>query len=250
MGSYKGLKVARRVVEDGDEPAVTFDRLVKLYERQPSLNTRTSTSIENQAYSTPAPLAYLASDLGGITHHTTVLEPTAGNGMLLIAADPAMATVNELNDDRAASLRGQGFEVTQKNAVESVLGHDIDVVITNPPFGVVKDADGQSIGYQLTTPKGESVKTNEIDHAIVLKQLEAMKGDGRAVLLIGGVNKLAKTPEARSDAYNGAAKRKFFYHLYNNYNVVDHFTVAGELYSRQGAAWPIDAARSGVSAAM
>lgn len=234
------VETARSIVEEGDEPGVTYDRLVKLYERQPSLNTRTSTSIENQAYSTPAPLAYLASDLGGITHHTTVLEPTAGNGMLLIAADPAMATVNELNPERAASLEGQGFEVTRKNAVESVLGHDIDVLITNPPFGVVRDANGDSVSYQLTTPKGEPVKTNEIDHAIVLKQLEAMKGDGRAVLLIGGVNKLANTPEKRSDAYNGAAKRKFFYHLYQNYNVVDHFTVSGDMYSRQGAAWPID----------
>jgi GGDEF domain-containing protein len=236
------VETARSIVGEGDTPQATFDRLVKLYERQPSLNTRTSTSIENQAYSTPAPLAYLASDLGGINLHTTVLEPTAGNGMLLIAADPAMATVNELNPERAASLKGQGFEVTQKNAVDSVLAKEpVDVVIANPPFGAVKDANGESTSYQLTTPKGESLKTNEIDHAIVLKQLESMKPDGRAVLLIGGVNKLQKTTEQRSDAYNGAAKRKFFYHLYGNYNVVDHFTVAGELYSRQGAAWPIDA---------
>jgi hypothetical protein len=234
------VEKAREVVADGEEPKLTYQRLVNLYNRQPSLNTRTSTSIENQAYSTPAPLAFLASDLAGITRKSTVLEPTAGNGMLLIAADPAHAIVNELNDERAASLKAQGFDVTQRDASDQVLSDKpVDVVIANPPFGVVRDVHGESKSFTLTTPSGKSVKTNEIDHAIVLKQLAAMKPDGRAVLLIGGVNKLAKGP-ARSDAYNGAAKRKFFYHLYNNYNVVDHFTVSGDLYSRQGAAWPID----------
>ena len=233
------VEAARSIVADGDTPDATYESLVKVYERQPSLNTRTSTSIENQAYSTPAPLAFLASDLAGITHHSTVLEPTAGNGMLLIAADPAMATVNELNPDRAKSLEGQGFKVTQEDASTAPLAKDQDVVIANPPFGVVKE-NGESKKFSVMTPKGDPFKTTEIDHAIVMRQLEAMRGDGRAVLLIGGVNKLANTPEKRSDAYNGAAKRKFFYHLYGNYNVVDHFTVSGDLYSRQGAAWPID----------
>jgi hypothetical protein len=67
-----------------------------------------------------------------------------------------------------------------------------------------------------------------------------MKDDGRAVLILGGINKLVKGKEGRSDAYNGKAKREFFHVLYNRYNVTDHFTVAGELYEKQGAGYPID----------
>src|SRR5262249_33545022 len=80
----------------------------------------------------------------------------------------------------------------------------------------------------------------EIDQAIALQALESMKKNGRAVLILGGLNKLAKRRQSRSDGYNSAAKRRFYYNLYQNYNVVDHFTVAGELYEKQGAGWPVD----------
>jgi hypothetical protein len=46
--------------------------------------------------------------------------------------------------------------------------------------------------------------------------------------------------KGRADAYQGKAKREFFKALYDRYNVTDHFTVAGELYERQGAGWPVD----------
>ena len=52
-----------------------------------------------------------------------------------------------------------------------------------------------------TTGNGGSL-CRVLDHAIALRALEAMKDDGRGVLLIGSINKLAKTPEARSDAYD------------------------------------------------
>jgi hypothetical protein len=83
---------------------------VALYANQPRLGTRTSTSVEQQAYSTPAPLAYIASRLAHASEGW-VLEPTAGNGMLLIEVDPKLqsTTTNELNPDRAAPLKEQGF---------------------------------------------------------------------------------------------------------------------------------------------
>jgi len=43
-------------------------------------------------------------------------EPTAGNGALLLLADPDKAIVNELKSHRAAALRTQGFTVTQQDA--------------------------------------------------------------------------------------------------------------------------------------
>ncbi len=233
------VMAARTIVQRGGDPKAIYDDLVDLYGRQPSLSTRTSTSIANQAYSTPVPMAYIASRLAGIDRETAVYEPTAGNGALLLEASEDKTVINELDSDRAAAL-GKMFpnaQILTNNAVEFQPGaKSADVVIANPPFGIVKDDKGNTIRYQVD----DRYSTAEVDHAIVMNSLKAMKDDGRAVLLIGGINKLAKTEEARSDAYNGKAKREFFLTLYGEYNVVDHFTVAGELYARQGAGWPID----------
>lgn len=213
----------------------TYDDLVALYERQPNLSVRTSTSIKEQAYSTPAPLAYVASRLAGINQETTVYEPTAGNGMLLIAANPKKVIANELNRTRYEMLDRvlDGATINNRNAVELDINKYFDVVIANPPFGVVKDRDGKTISYNV-----KGLKTNEIDHAIAFKALANMTEDGRAVLIVGGV--LGDSAEKRVDGYRSKSKREFYYNLYDKYNVVDHFTVAGDLYKKQGAAYPVD----------
>ena len=77
----------------------------------------TSTSVLQQAYSTPVPIAYLTGKLAGIDAETTVYEPTAGNGALLLLANPGKAIANEINPQRAAALRSQGFIVTEHDAV-------------------------------------------------------------------------------------------------------------------------------------
>jgi hypothetical protein len=241
------VQAARVMVADGRENGRTapqiFDQLVDLYNRQPPLNVRTSTSVANQAYSTPIPLAWLASEMAGIKAETRVYEPSAGNGALLIGVEkPSNAIANEINAERAASLRAQGFKVTTVDASEPAQGtalrtnNDVDAVIANPPFGVVKDENRESKSWQIN----DRYRTNEIDHAISLRSLEAMPDDGKAVLIIGGVAKTAASQEARSEAYRGKAKVQFYLTLYQQYNVVDHFTVAGELYERQGAGWPVD----------
>ncbi len=70
-----------------------------------------------------------------IDEETTVYEPTAGNGALLLLANPQKVIVNELNGDRAAALRAQGFTVTQKDASSFVPATEaVDRIITNPPF--------------------------------------------------------------------------------------------------------------------
>jgi hypothetical protein len=232
------VMAARQMVQSKAEPSEKFYNVLDLYDRQPNLSVRTSTSVANQAYSTPLPLAYVASRLAGITRATSVFEPTAGNGALLIEASPSRAQVNELDGDRRQALETQGFRPTDIDAASPSLRTDgpVDVVIANPPFGPVKDDMGRSIEHKVD----ERYTTTEIDHAISLNALKAMKDDGSAVLILGGVNKLARSEEARSDAYNGKAKREFYFSLYNLYNVVDHFTVAGELYAKQGAGWPVD----------
>lgn len=210
---------AREIVSDNNGNVdATYNALLELYQNQPNLNMRSSTSMENQAYSTPAPLAYLASQMAGINQSSTVYEPTAGNGMLLIGAGIDNATVNELNDLRASQLRDQGFDVTQNDATTYTPSNSVDAIITNPPFGTIKPTDYD--GYQFRA----------IDHLITAKALEAMADNGKAAIIIGA-NKVA--------GEIGAGDRVFFNYLYSNYNVVEHFEIDGDLYKRQGAGWPV-----------
>ncbi len=237
QGLVRAAKAIIQAGEDsGDSPAATYDRLVDLYQRQPRLGTRSSTSIERQQYSTPVPIAYLASRLAGVDRDCDVYEPTAGHGALLAEADPQRSTVNELDDDRAADLHRQGYEVTQHDAVNWRPGRQADVVIANPPFGCRQGQNGRAeqfeIGGDLT-----KIRTIHLDHAIAWKSLEAMKDDGRATLILGSEH---GTQQSRSDKYNQQQNRGFFYNLYKNYNVTNHFTIDGGLYGRQGAGFPID----------
>lgn len=220
-----------------------YDQLVNLLQRQPTLGVRSSTSVLQQAYSTPIPIAYLASTLAGITPETTVYEPTAGNAALLIAANPANVIANELNSAGEASakqtryteLRQRSYhQLTQQDASHHQLSQKVDVVITNPPFGVVHE-NGSVKRFAIP---GNRRGTRQIDHAIAFKALEAMKDDDRAVLILGG--KLGEDEDLRSNRYNAIESRGFFYALYQQYNVIQHFSIWGDLYRKQGAGFPID----------
>lgn len=224
--------VARHLAE-GRPPSETFAEMVKLYENQPNLSSRTSASVAEQAYSTPAPLAYVASRLAGIDRESYVLEPTAGNGMLLMEADPARTRANELNARRAESLAAQGFQPTRDDAADpNTFRNDagrMDAVIANPPFGAVREG-GASKVFKIG-----DFATTSVDHAIALNALQAMKADGKAVLIVGGLK-----GEDRAEGYAGKAKRRFYHQILSNYKVSDIFTVSGDLYTRQGAGWPVD----------
>ena len=231
-----GREMVRAGRAQGRSDAVIYDRLVSLYGLQPTLGVRTSTSVREQAYSTPVPLAFLASRLAMVTPDTTVGEPTAGNTMLLIEAEPGKATVNELNADRAANARAIGFEVSSNDAARRALApaKTLDRIVANPPFGAVKDNKGETVIF----PVAPDYQTREVDHAIAFKALEALKDDGAAVLILGGVD--ASSEDAIRDGYRSKSKREFYFRLYNEYGVVDHFTVDGGLYSKQGAGYPVD----------
>jgi hypothetical protein len=223
---------ARNIVETGRKSKLSsqeiYGQLVDLYNRQPNLGVRSSTSVANQAYSTPAPLAFIASELAGITNTTTVYEPTAGNGMLLIGANNSNVVANELNKERFEMLKLvlDGAEVVNKNGM-NFQPYLVEAVIANPPFGAI--GEEVEIGGK---------KTREIDHAISYTALSRMEADGKAVLIVGGVQ--ANTEDGRRDGYRAKAKREFYYNLYKDYNVVDHFTVGGNMYSKQGASYPVD----------
>ena len=231
---YGVVQAGRQIVEQGGTEAEIFDKLVDLYQRHPVLGVRDSISMIMQAYSTPVPLAYLASRLSGMTKDSTVWEPTAGNGMLLIEATPENVQANELDEDRAAVLKDQGFKVTEFDATTHK-APKVDIVLANPPFGTDKDALGQTIKFDV-----DGFKTTERDHAIVLQSLKGLKEDGTAVLIIAAKGHNAKTDRERRLDYAQGTGRPFYDALYQGYDVVSHFTVSGSLYSRQGASFPVD----------
>ena len=166
--------------KNGD--ASTFNQLVDSYNKQPNLNIRTSTSVENQAYSTPAPLAFVAAKMANIGKSTKVYEPTAGNGMLLITALPENATVNEMESTRFNNLKAQGFNAHQGDALKAIENGVIkpnsqDAIITNPPFGSIKE-NGKTIKVEV-----DGYKIGKIDHLIAAEALKAMKPNGTAAII-------------------------------------------------------------------
>ncbi|MFW5874809.1 MAG: strawberry notch-like NTP hydrolase domain-containing protein, partial [bacterium] len=226
------VKRARQIVDQGMDAQQTYDALVDLYQRQPTLGKRTSTSMAQQAYSTPAPVAYTASRLAGINKNTVVYDPAAGNGMLLMEADPSRAVVNELNTDRARNLDRLGFSPLVEDATQLEISQKPGVVIANPPFGKVKEQDGSNRVWNIG-----GYETTEVDHAVSLKALEEMAPDGRAVLIIGGKEGDA---QSRAKKYRSPATRRFWNQLLTTYNVTGHYSLSGDLYKRQGAGFPID----------
>lgn len=228
------IRAARDQLESSATPAESYGRLLQLHGQQPNLSVRSSTSVRQQAYSTPIPIAYLAAHLGGVTPQATVYEPSAGHGALLLNADPKNTTVNELNPDRANDLRSQGFNVTENDASLYLPEKLHDVVIANPPFGRTKQ-NGKTRHFPIP---GSRRTTSQIDQAIALHALQAMKPDGRAVLILG--SKPGRTEEERSEAYNTLESRSFFFRLYQDYNVTQHLTISGDLYRKQGVGWPVD----------
>jgi hypothetical protein len=229
------VRTARSLVENSATPNEAYDRLVDLHQRQPVLGVRSSTSISQQAYSTPLSIAYLASILADITPEHSVYEPTAGHGALLITADKNNTTVNELNPDRATDLRAQGYFVTEQDAIAYQPERLHDRIICNPPFGAAKHTNGKIKHLELP---GNRRGTTQIDQVIALRALEVMKPEGKAVLILGG--KLGDDPATRSERYNSLESRGFFRVLYNQYNVTQHFSIWGSLYRKQGAGFPID----------
>jgi hypothetical protein len=209
----------------GESDQGVYEKLVELYKKQPNLNLRTTESKNNQAFSTPIPMAFVAGLLGRVTASTTVYEPTAGNGLLTITANPKRVIAVELQAHRALNLKLMEFNVKFGDALTALEdGHvkleEPDVVLANPPFSTAPE--------EMTTDDGYVLK--KLDQQIAYKALETLPENGRATLILGA---------CRDAGDIQLADRLFFNWLYSNYNVADHFEVDGQMYSRMGAGWPV-----------
>lgn len=218
------VKRARGIASsESTNDAVKFERIKTLYENQPSLNQRDSERVMKQQYSTPAPYAFLADMYvkGNGKVIESALEPSAGNGMLTIGLPMDKVHVNDIDAQRLANLRRQGFKnVTSQDGTQPFADKDVDVVVTNPPFGsaIPKEYDG----YKISSLEGQ----------MAINALESMKDDGRAAIIIGG-----KTEYAKNGSLNPKDKA-FLGYLYSHYNVEDVINVDGSLYAKQGTSYP------------
>lgn len=216
---------ARILLREKEPVEKEYKKIVRLYNSQVNLSHRTSQSILLQQYSTPAPIGFLAGIFCGVDKHGRYFEPSAGNGLLTIVADPKDFTVNEIDKVRNRNLQAQGFaDVLQLDASKPFKEFEktFDAVITNPPFGSLTKPvtiDGYPIGV--------------LDHLMVIYALETMKDNGKAAFIIGG-----HTDYDNKGRVQAGQQRIFLNYLYSHYNVADVIPIDGsKLYSRQGTSF-------------
>ena len=191
--------IAGRDLIRGQTPERALDLLFDLQSHMPTLGTRTvggtqegGGSDDRQAYSTPLPVAFLASRMTGAREPAKrVLEPTAGNGNLLLERPPGRNTwANEIDSNRRSVLQREGFIVTDHMAQflpETSEPFGIaDVVLANPPFGTMNEemtlppwAHGATAAHTL------SASVKRLDHAIAGKALGRLARNGRAAIILG-----------------------------------------------------------------
>ncbi len=227
LGRYAAQRVVDMRTEGSDDKAI-YDYLVDLYKKQPNLDVQTGDSIANQAYSTPIPIGFIVGLLTRLTSKSKVFDPTGGNGLLLVGANPKNVITIELEKRRVTNLGlmqyGRVIAGDSLKLMDEVRDQEADAVHANPPFGsLVKNQDVMSwnnVPYSLS----------KLDHLIAARSLRAMADSGRAVIILGAHREPGKV--ITTDVV-------FLNWLTANYNVVDHFEIDGKMYSRQGAGWPI-----------
>lgn len=202
-------------------PEEKYKEIVELYNSQPSINMRSSERIEKQQYSTPIPISFLAGEFINEVNPQSVLEPSAGNGMMVFNVEPSTVIANEIDNVRLENLKEQPFKtVMSQDGSKEFNIEKVDAVVMNPPFG-----RSEAIDY-------EGYKISGLDEQMVVNALASMKDGGRASIIIGGHTRYKNNGSL-------AAQKAFINYLYDKYNVADIINIDGGLYSKQGTTYPI-----------
>lgn len=261
------VQLARELAHAPGTVKQRFESIVELYNHQTNLSHRTSHSMLLQQYSTPAPIAYLMGVFCGLDksgHHplsgrnpfkfrkfrknefspssvkpavssvvqeasARFFEPSAGNGMLTIAARTDEFIVNDIDEVRNMNLQQQhfhhvsAFDATKDWCMVHKYCRVFDAVITNPPFGKMPEPLDFN-GYKIT----------ELDHVMAIRALDTLRDNGRAAIIIGG-----NTDWDEQGRIRAGKNRMFFSYLYRFYNVLDVLNIDGKLYSRMGTSFNV-----------
>ena len=141
-------KYGPAILKQPPEQAIAM--LEKLQSLTPTHTRRSEESQTLQQFSTPLTLSYLVAYAAQINRADTVLEPSAGTGMLAVYGDLQARSLvhNEYGNDRAALLASlfKRSPVTRHNAeqIDDYLNaaHSPDVVLMNPPFSTSPGVKG------------------------------------------------------------------------------------------------------------
>jgi len=225
------VEVARSIAMDNTiNEADQFSRIQGLYSTFPTLSYRTSAIKEKQQYSTPVPLAFLMGEYTNAKSVDNVMDPSAGNGALLISADRRGVRANEIDEGRYQNLIEQGYRVFNKDSTHGIQDQldvqTVDAVHINPPFGgTTEDFEG----YWL---HGEYVP---VAHA-----LKSLSNTGKAAIITGGHIKWKANGQMVGSGKPGDKNDlQFFNWLYKNYYVEDVIQLPGDLYKTMGASYPV-----------
>ena len=141
-----GRAMRQRAGAGADGPRTMLAMLAAIAALEPSHTKRSEDQVRLQQFSTPLPLAYAALRAAAVRPGDTVLEPSAGTGMLAVMAECALGKaaagrlhLNEIATVRAGLLAGlfPGTAVTRHNAeslADFLPGVRPTVVLMNPPF--------------------------------------------------------------------------------------------------------------------
>ena len=148
-----GRAIRRQAGAGPDGPRKMLAMLAAIAALEPSHTKRSEQQIRLQQFSTPLPLAYAALRAAAIRPGDTVLEPSAGTGMLAVMAECALGSqaaghlhLNEIADARAGLLAAlfPDASVTRHNAeaiADFLPGLRPGVVLMNPPFSATPGVD-------------------------------------------------------------------------------------------------------------
>jgi hypothetical protein len=186
-------------------------------------------------YSTPCPIGAIISQYTGMDNADTFFEPSAGNGLLLVGANPKKTHVNEIDVSRKKSLEFQQFsKITTDNAAQPFskeMENAFDVVVTNPPFAKWEDTrfDKQHIVKKYFHNSRGLHFHLRLEHLMSGLALQTMKDHGRCAIIIMG--------HVYFDQEGFIAKyRPFFNWLYRYYYVDAILNLNSfKLYNKQGA---------------
>ena len=145
-------KYGRAMRDKAASPEAMLAMLSRLASLLPTQTRRSEESQALQQFSTPLPLAWVASIAAGIKPDDTVLEPSAGTGMLAIFAEisDAHLALNEIAETRAALLHRLFPEAVMSRhdaaSIDDRLEGDIipSIILMNPPFSAAVNVNGRA----------------------------------------------------------------------------------------------------------
>jgi predicted RNA methylase len=135
-----GMVKALLLRQQSDDPRSEVAALYQLMNLLPTQTVRSEEQVRYQQFSTPLPLAWLATQAAMITDTDHVLEPSAGTGLMAVAVQRVGASLhlNELADQRRALLQLNFLtaNITAHDGarIDALVTRRPSVIIMNPPF--------------------------------------------------------------------------------------------------------------------